>query len=373
MRSVTFENSTIADVLKKAARVSPKENSSAFSRAPGLYIQVCDDEDNTVIVRSTDLEVFYTQWTACVEKSEGSWEWNVTSRISNFCSTLPIGSGKYVTFSQDDEGNLRISHGRSSSKYGIIIGNNYPEWEVFEEDATAVDNFATKIEQVQWAAALGSEATEQALTGVYIDGENIVAANHRRAATIPFKFKSATERPLTIPHKVIVPVLKNSPEIKLASLKQGLGIEPDEYSQIIVTAYAENPASRMKELKTEKDFQYHLKFNTEQFTEVLNRMMESVSGAENPIIKLLIVDEKIFFNMMGKKDEVIQDVLDVAGYAKHSNPVMISFNPEDFLRAISKTPGHAAEFYYSESHTPVNFIKSGEYRAWIARKVDISA
>lgn len=72
MNTIVFETSTISDVLTKAAKVAPREGSVAFGKAPGVHISVTDD--GYVVVRSTDLELFYTQWTSGTEKSEGSWK-----------------------------------------------------------------------------------------------------------------------------------------------------------------------------------------------------------------------------------------------------------------------------------------------------------
>lgn len=367
MNHIVFENSTISDVLTKAARVAPKENSAAFTKAPGLYIFVTNE---SVIVRSTDTEIYYTQWTAGIEKSAGEWVWHVTSRIATFCKKLPIGTGKNVTFSEDG-GMLKIQYGTAIMNVPLIKGFSYPEWEPFDSDkAVTVTALSEKIDQVQWAAALASDEAIPALSGVFLDGDRMMAASRVRAASTPFIFEPCKTKPITIPHKIIAPMLRNGVDIKACVIREGIGFEPDDYSQIMVTAYADNPASGIAHLPNETEYSHKLSFNTQQFTEILQRMTESLEKFEHPLVKIMIANEMAIMTMKGKKDEIAKDTLEIPGYGFHE-PVILSFNPEFFLRAISNTPSHTAELFYG-SNGHVNLIKSGEYKAWIAQKLDIN-
>lgn len=371
MNTAVFENATIADILNKAARVSPNENSSAFNHAPGLYIHVM--ADGTIVVRSTDTELFYTQWTSCVEKTDGEWEWHISARIAKWIDALPNGSGKLVTFTEED-GILKLKHGRSLNKIHLIRGFNFPQWDAFDQDNTyVIEDFAEKLEKIQWAAALAGDDANPTLSGVYLDGEKMVTANRNRSAVIPFDFPPAKHRAMTIPFKILAPLVKRSVEMKVCIMKQGLGIEPDDYSQVIVTAFADNPAERMTKLPGPDDFDHHIEFNTEQFSELLKRMITSVDGADIPLIKLLILNGNIMLTMSGKKDEIVQEVLEVPNYANHDYAAMVSFNPDDLLRSISNTPSHSAKFWYNKDAGRINLISSGEYRAWLAQRIDINA
>lgn len=369
MNKIVFETSTIADVLTKAARISPKDNTVAFSKAPGLYIHVTDD-DSAIIVRSTNTDVFYTQWSAGVDKSPGVWEWHVSEKIAAFCNTLPIGSGKFVTFSEEN-GILTIKYGKSVKMTRLIKGSEYPSWDAFDtDDSVIIDNLAEKMEMVQWAAALSADDAIPAASGVYMDGEKIVTSNGYRAATVEFDFPPAKAHPLTLPFKSVAPLLKNSVDIKATIIKNGLAIEPDEYSQIMITGFADNPAAKIKQLPEGDKFDYSIEFNTEQFSGIIQNMITSVNSADNPIIKLLIINDSILLTLNGKGEDTVQNILDVG--TKNEEPVIIGFNPDDLLRAVSNTPSHSAHLYYSTSNNRMIFIQSGKYKAWLAQKVDIN-
>lgn len=370
MNQVVFETATIADVLTKAARATPKPNTPMFTQTPGIYIQVTDE---AIIVRATDTEIFYTQWTTCIEKTTGTWEWQVSDLLADWIETLPMGTGKQVTFTAD-KGILMLKSGSSLKKIPLIINSNYPHWDAFDSSqGMEVSDFSEKLDQVAWAAALSADGVKPGFSGIYLDGKYMIALNGYRAARIDFEFPVAAQHGgLTIPYKMIAPILRKSVEVKFTSLGHSLGIEPDDYSQIKIFVFADNPGSSVNSLPVDDSFDHKFEFNTEVFTDVLKRILKSATKAENPIAKLMIANESLIISMKGGRDEINQEIVEIPGYGTHEEPALISFNPDDLLRAISKTPSKTAAFYYNIEPSRVNYINSGNYDAWLARKADVN-
>lgn len=369
MSHITFENDTIAEVLKNAARISPKEGSLAYSFTPGIFIQVLDSGE--IIVRSTDQQIFYTQWSSGIGHSGGSWEWHVTERIAKWCAGLPAGSGKQVLFSDDNDGMLTIKHGRAIHKVSLIEDMQYPHWEPFAEDnAYVINGFYNKIEQVQWAAALGSDKVRAEFTGVCLDGESIIATNGYRCARTPCELPAAKGRPITFPHKIVTPMLSGIPDVPVVIDGNNIGIAPDEYSQIYIRSFAESPATAARNMNTQYD--HYLEYNNEQLSTALKLMIDSVGLSERPIVSLMIFNECIFLNMRGPKDDVAQDVIDVPGFATHDYAVTITFDPNYLLRAITNTPRRTGRLHYNKESARINYISCDDYQAWIAQKANSS-
>lgn len=364
MNSITFENSTIADILTKAARISPREGSAAFGFTPGVFIQVMDD--GSIVVRATDGQIYYTQWSNSIEHSGGSWEWHVTERIAKWCSGLPFGTNKLVKFTEEN-GMLVLRHARKVHKVALIEGMSYPHWEPFDESgAVTVEGLYSKIDQVQWAAALGSENVEPAFQGICLDGESIIAANQFRFAKLPLDFPPAVERPIAFPHKQITPMLKAVPDVPVFLDGNNIGFVPDDYSQIYIRSYADAPQIRAKRLVT--DYEHYVEFNNEVLSNSLRVMIDSVGQSEHPVVKLMFMNESIFLTMRGKGGDIAQDVIEVPGFAKHEEPCVISYDPNILLRAITNTPRHNAKFHYNSGGAKVNYITCDNYQVWIAQR-----
>ncbi|QDK02011.1 DNA polymerase III sliding clamp [Gordonia phage Gibbles] len=364
MSHIVFENSTIADVLKNAARISPKEGTSAYSFTPGIYMQILDD--GSIVVRSTDGQIFYTQWSNSLEYSGGSWEWHFTDRISKWCSGLPIGSGMNVTFS-DDNGMLTLRHNKKVHKVSLIEGMEYPHWEPFsEDDATIVPEFYSKIDQVQWAAALGSESVRPEFQGVCLDGDYIIATNSFRAAMLPLDFPPAKGRPITFPHKIITPMIKAIPDVPVIIDNNNIGIIPDEYSQIFIRAFTQSPAVAVRTMQTQYD--HYLEFNNEVMANALTTMINSVGQTENPVVKLMMLNESIFISMKGKAGDIAQDVIEVPGFAVHDYASVVSYDPNYLLRAVTNTPRHTGKLHYNKENTKINYISCEPYQAWVSQR-----
>lgn len=375
LTSVTFECATISDILKKAARVAPNVKANAHADSPGIFIHIL--EDNSCVVRSTDLEIFLTQWSGYVEKIGPAVNWHIPVSLAQLCSYLPMGSGKMVTFSDELEPTSKLAKsgkvglsfkcGRTTGEVPLITNFNYPWWDSFDEaNSSVVSSLGVALEQVLWACAKPDSGAHPALGGVMLDGEKLMASNRYHAAQVPLAIPSITD-PVTVPGGTLAALIKHSGDVRITQTDMGLGISPDEYSQILIRSFAESPLAKVK---LPRDFETKAVINSEQMTTVMQRMVTAVKGSDQLInVKMYLANEEILMKMTSPNGTTIKDVVDIPGCAIDTGQ-MLSFNPEWLLLSMGKVPSHTVEMHYDTSKdTKMVYLRSGNYEAWLAQKL----
>jgi hypothetical protein len=229
---VTFENATIADSIAKANRVAPTKG-QAFDKASGLLMTL-NPEDNTVILKSTNLEVFYLEVVDSLEVT-GEATWRLPSAIlAQIMAKMPIGSGKNMTMEQVNN-EVHLKSGRTVAKFRLNDHVQYPRWEAFDPGALeVVPDLGARIKQVDWAA---EENYEAAYAGIHLDGEYAWATDTIRLVRVPCEAEPIY-KPITIPAGVLNPIINNLRDVAIG-IDEGMFIlMPDPSTQIKTVLYS---------------------------------------------------------------------------------------------------------------------------------------
>lgn len=361
---VVLETATFVDAVRKACRVAPTRG-SAFDKAAGVVIEVHPDSAYPVIIRSTNLDVYYMQWINSVSITGPRTVWRVNSSIlDSVANALPMRGGNQVTLSTD--GNTRLLHlkqDRIKSKLNLMIPESFPTWSAFDPtDIPEVQNFLWSLQRVEWAA--GSTET---LAGIRVDGKTLVATDRYKIAVVPFEVD--IEEEFIIPAKALTGVLPNSP-VKLKFEKNMICILPDDQTQIKVLALAGEYIKIDQALRRKKPVTVPVKKTA--LLELCQRAMSVRGSDRDPALQLFIGRGEIAAMVENDAAGLFGDVIDVEG-ATHKR-IKIKFTPDQLIAAVENAPGETISLCYDPEKPglPV-YIKGFQgYESWITVRREMS-
>lgn len=358
--SVVFETATFADAVKKAERVAP-DKGMAFDKAAGIMVEVFPDDD-AVVVRSTNLEVFYMEFVDSLQITGDKAQWCFPSRVfASYIASLPIAGNKSVTLTSDGRV-VTIQQGRSTARLNTIMPEYYPDWEVFDEDGmVTVPELGGRLAQVEWAAS----KTEVAL-GIRFTGTHVAAMDRQRLAVAPLLIPEL-EEPFTIPPRILSQVVRERGETKLRRDSQQLFIMPDAHTQVRTVMIGEAYPPIDKLMSRERDEK--IKFNKTPVIDMINRTMKIAAADRFPTLKIYIGREEIAAHMIDDEKGNIGDVVEIPGQALHRRAEFL-FLPENLLDALTNSPSEEVELGYTPNKRQLIYINGGSgYESWIAPRV----
>lgn len=352
MTRVVFENATIQDVIGKANRIAPTRG-SAFDKSAGIFIEI-DPLAREVTVRSTNTDVFYLEVVdvVSIDTDETSViRWLLPSlTLSALCAKLPIGSNKQIAW-EPVGGFMTFKSGRMSAKISMMNPEYYPTWEPFDpEDLELVTGFGGRVEMVSWAAATKGEPP---LSGVYFDGEDVVATDRYRIAKAPCKAEPIY-KPITVPAAIFTPISRQLVDVKIAVQGEFLCMMPDDSTQIKAIIYAHEFPDLSKAMDREQS--HKLTVKKQPFVELIDRASVMVGSERVPLLKLYIGQEEIAAFMEQQEVGMLGDVIDIPGHAQHDR-VQIDFTPKNLLDALMHAPSEEIDFWYDVDRSKVKPIK----------------
>ena len=362
-RFLVLENAGFADVIKKAATVAASRG-EAYEKAAGIIIQ---SNELGVTVRATNLDIFYTEWIDPIEQSDEHFIWRVSSKLlSSVTGALPIGPGKTVTITNDDDkpGYLTTLSNRYRSSLPLIKIDTFPDWGVFDPDImTETKGFSRAISLVEWAASTNQDPPK---TGVHFTGSMVAATNGYRVATAAFAMP--TSEPFTIPAGTVGQLVKanGGGEAKLRYDGNRLLVLPNAHTQIQVTAFGAQYPNISRVLTTIPPDEFEV--NKEEFLSVLRRAEPLSNTDRTPGIFLRLGNKTISAYAITEVDGASAgDVMDSPGHLDH--PVRTYFFiPTNLIAAIETAPDSVIKVKYWLDNPAGNwFIYSGnEYVAIVA-------
>lgn len=363
---VVFENATIADAIGKAARVAPTKG-SAFDKAAGIMM-VLDDEEKTVTIKATNLDIFYLEVVDTIElEGSGSWRFPA-SIIAGIMSKLPIGTGKNVSLELKPNGDIALKSGRTSAVLRTIEAAYYPEWEPFDpNDLEMVPDLGSRIKQVEWAALAGGEPP---LSGIHLDGEKIVASDRVRMAVVPCE-ATPIYKPITVPAGILRPVLTGMRDVAVGINEGQFLLMPDHSTQIRTVIFDNDYPRIDRALKRNQP--NTVKFKKNELLEIIDRAMVFGARDRAPKLTVFIGSGEIAVMMSDADQGLLGDVIDVPGYADHKR-VKILFTPKNLTDAINAAPSdQIALCYDAELNTAVVRIDGGSgYEAWVMPRKNLT-
>lgn len=363
MTKVVFESASFVDAIKKADRVAPAKG-SAFDKAAGIVIEIYNGDNPQVIVRSTDTDVYFTQWVDPISMEGPTTTWRLPSRLfGGLVSTLPVGDGSTVTLTEKPEERGRIVHlttnKKTRCKFGLIDPEYYPMWLPFETDnLTPVNDLGGRLAQVAWAAAKGDEK----IGGVHFDGEVAVATDKYRLASVPIKMD--LERPITIPGEILSSLLRQTGEVKIGTDGNQFLLEPDESSQIMTTMSGLEYPNFKRVMK--REYPQKVTCAKADLLEIINRSLTFVGADRYPILRVYIGKEEINVFMADQERGLLGDAVEIPGQATHTR-CEIKFTPKNLIEALDNAPNNTVTLAYDPDKTEgIFYIDGGSgYEAWV--------
>ena len=364
---VSFEAGTIADAVKKAARVAPTKVGSAFDKAAGIIFDISPDTDAPCVIRATNTDIFYVE-TVDVIKAEGDVvRWRLPSQVmANIVGGMPGTAGKVITFTQKDSNVLEIASGRMRLKLVLNLNPYYPEWGITDADNLIVaPNFGGNITRVEWAASKNGPSP---LDGVHISGTHIIATDRYRIARVPCEI-DLPSGPITIPAWSIGQLLKPMGDVSIGVDGALFVAQPDSFTQIKTTTMGQQylPIDKVTSL----GFEEEIDINRSELLACIQNASQMAGADRAPVMTLIIGKSEVAVMMQNDEVGLFGDVIELNNQADHGR-IRICFTPRMLMDALNNAPNDKIKFKYNPSNTnlPVGLDGDSGYEAWIAPRAE---
>lgn len=367
MTSVTFETATIADAIRRAARIAPGKAGHAFDKAAGISMEITPDESVQCLIRATNIEAFHTEIIATVAAEGDPVRWRLPSALmANIVGSLPPKSGSLVKFTQEDR-KIRITTGKMRASMNLMDNENFPDWEMFDgSKLTMVGGLGGRVGMVEWAA---SGDNNPPFSGVYLDGEWAVATDRYKLARVPCKIANL-EKPVIIPAGILGQALKTMGDTGLMATANQLLLAPDDYTQLRLAIYdAKYPPVAMI-FGTE--YEATTEVNKTELLDKIQRANQYAGAERNPLLRTFWGKGEIAVMMENAEVGLIGDVVECPGFLDHAR-IEIKFTPKHLTDALNNAPDSKVTIHYSYSEDgikqPTVRIDGGAgYNAWVMKR-----
>jgi DNA polymerase III sliding clamp (beta) subunit (PCNA family) len=361
--SVTFETAALQSSLAKAESIAP-DKGNAFDKAAGIVLEI-SPADEAVVLRSTNLDIYYLEWLDAIESSGEHVVWRLPSRVlTAFIKSLPIGSGKTVTLTQDGNA-INFVSDRTKAKLQMMDASSYIIWEPYDEEGmTEVKGFGSRIAQVEWAAS--KDVVE---LGLRIEPGFICATDRYRLAVAPMDIAGMTQG-ITIPPATLSAVIRAGVDAKLRVEGSQLLVMPDEHTQLRCIIIGEDYPS-VTQLMNRERAQF-VKFKKTEMLEMVRRAL-SISSDRAPRLRLIIGKGEVAAMVSETQTGHVGDVMLVGGQCDHGR-CEISVTPSLYIDALTNSPSEEIEFGYDPANTKRGFLYfngGSGYEVWMAPLGDV--
>jgi DNA polymerase III sliding clamp (beta) subunit (PCNA family) len=358
--SVTFDTATFNEAIQRAARVAPSRG-AAFDKAGGILIEVWPGEQFPVVIKATNLDVYYTNWLEAIVTGERT-TWRVPSAtLAAVAASLPTANGARVTLENEGRHLILKQKPKLKARLNLMPADLYPIWNAFDpDDLTDVHNLGAALARVEWAAA---ETSDVILNGIRFNGKDLVATDRWRIATV--EMKVPVEETFVLKSRVLTPVLPPSTSVKIGFDDSHMLVMPNEETQIKVVMMEggyPNIDPIMQRDKPDK-----VRVSKARFIELIQRAL-TVRGADRtPLLRLFLGKGELAVMLKNADYGSMGDVIETPGYCDHPR-VELTFGPENVLAALNSAPGDDIEIGYdrNEPEKPIHLKGSQTYEAWIA-------
>ncbi|QBP31827.1 DNA polymerase III sliding clamp [Gordonia phage Nimi13] len=367
---VEFNNATLADAIKRANIVAPTRGRE-LDMYKGFVFDL-DPEEEAVILRTTNGELFYTEFLYPKDMEvDQPTTWRVASSSTHgIVSNLPMsGTCKF----KDEGGKLRITSGRMRASTPLIRGGDYPDQASFmfePEGMFQMKGFGSRLDLVGWAVSSDGLPPR---AGVYMDEEYLCASNGKLAVRVPNEYSFADGRSnVVMPYSIIGPILRSIEELEVGVLGNNLIISPTEDIYIKCGLFEErfDPVNRMMS----KEHEASCSFDKETIVGVLSRVSKIGSSDRQIALDLYIAGDMMTLAIKDSDSaEEIEESLMLHAEAEHDDMVRYLFSVETFTEVITKAPGKDITMMYNPSKTTsmVKFTAAEGFEAAVMPRVDI--
>jgi DNA polymerase III sliding clamp (beta) subunit (PCNA family) len=355
---VVFETASLADAVREAAAVAPSRG-EAFDKSAGIVLEI---QDGVVVVKASDLRLWYMQWITPISVEGKPVEWRVPSRVfSEVITKLPMGSQTRLTLEQTGSV-LSMTHGRKRGRFNLMDMESYQRWMPFDPDGmTDAENLAASLSRVDWATSKGNNPP---FTGVHITGEALVASDRTKFATVPLKIEGL-DRPVTVPSGLLNRVVKNTDLPRIRVEENHLLVMPDDHTQIKCVIYGVDYPDIGR--VTVRDRPEYIKIGKSLLLDAMQVAASFIEGDRLPIMRTFWGAEEIAVMLENQESGHLGDVIDIPGQATHER-VEIKFAPENIMGALDHCPAQEIIIGYDPGKlTRPIYINGGDgCEFWVA-------
>lgn len=362
--SVTFDNATLSEAVKRLAIIAPKKG-EARDKADGIVLDIHPGEAWVANARVTNLSVYYDEWINTIEATGPAAKWRLNAILfSGIIGKLPIGRGKTTTLTQD-RGSLLITSGRTKAKLMLISTEYYPQWPPFDPASlSGVHELGLRIEQTSWAA----QASEGSiLSGIRFDGKTIASTDRYRLARVPCVIPSITE-PVIVPAKILGPIIRQmGGETKVGVVDEKFAIMPNPYTQITCAILGGKYPNVDGVMEKNSQHPNSITVNKEQLIATIDRVSVIGRGERVLVTKMWIgKSELAFMHEDGQGRDHIGDVIELDGQCQHER-MQAAINPMFFVEALAQCPTDNIKISYDASNpvVPLHVYGGETYEAWV--------
>lgn len=370
MTKVTFETATLADAIRKAVQVAPSKG-QAFDKASGIVIEVNPDDPIPVVIRATNLDVFYMEWVDSVSVEGDKTVWRLPAKVfGGVMAGLPIQS-KQLTLEEiffNDNKMLQLKQDKKVAKFNLMQADYYPEWAAFDPDnLTIVPDIGGRLGMVDWATDKGSSDLG-VLTGVHLDGERAIATDKFRFASVELPIASLSE-PVTVPASILTQIIKRTGEVRMAVVDGQLHVMPDETTQIRAVTFGDDYPLVDRIMR--RDQPNSVEFKKSAILETMKLAMNFAQADRNPLITLFVGKEQIAVFLAGSDVGNLGDIIEVPGQAQHPR-IELRFTPKNIIEALDNAPSEQVRLCYDPQtpRRPVRVDGGSGFEAWIAMRAE---
>lgn len=369
--SVTFEVATLADALGRAKRIAPLLNANTGNTA-GILLEIRpDDEEEPVLVRATDGDIFWDNWLMPVEVTgpEATWRFPA-NHFADLVGSLPIGMDKTITLTAKDRATM-CGLQASKVKAGIPLmrGDTYPIWEPFDDEYTfEVEDLGEKLAMISWAAVSDQKVTPW--SGVKFTGKHIIATDTRRFAAVPCEIP--LDAPVTLPVGRFAQLVKNVGSVRVGVHRGQFLVVPDEYSQLRSTTYSKGipPTERIMR----DDYEYSVVLPKDEVADAVRRIGQVADRVKAPGIYVSLGEGQVEFAVDGGAEGWAREEID-APEADH--PVIsIKVLTALFTDAIVRGQGEKFTMQYDDeaqkAKPRLHFTSSKGYQVWMPEQTGVT-
>lgn len=365
MTTVTFETSTLADAVRKAAMIAPTKG-VAFDSSAGILLEIRgSDPVHPITIKATNGEVFYLEWVDALDISGQDTVWRIPSSLfSQLLTMLPMGSNSSVQLKRSEQGRMELTCGKTRSELATMDPSTFPEFWPFDgSELATVKGLAARIQQISWACDKGQVPR----TGIHIDGAALYATDLYRMATVPCVVP-VTE-PLTIPLATVSTLLKENMDAAIGVFDNKFYMMPDESTQIVASCYAE-AFPNVKATTQKWSFNESVEVSAKQLVETINRMSIIAKSSRMPRLDFTIGDERLYLAVSDLNNGFIEDEIELTGQAVHPD-LGLYFTPQNLTQALDNSPNDKLTLHYNTSTTkqPVYIDGGSGYQAWVMPRV----
>lgn len=360
-----FETATLADAIKKANIVAPSRG-EAFDQAGGIVLEILP-EDELVIVKATNGEIFHMEWISVVSIEGDATSWRLPSKIAApIIASLPIGTGRETVLEEVSSGvssHLALSSGKTKAKFFLMAMDYYPRWETFDpDDLVAVPDFGGRVKMVEWAASTNNDAP---LTGVNFTGELVRATDRYKIACSPLEIPNM-EGGVTVPAGILGQVLKQTGEVMVGFTENQMLLMPNDTTQLRVVLYGGDYPTMTKIMDRSRP--QSVTFKKNDLHEILNRAILAAPGDRLLLLHMYLGKGEIVVKVEGPETAVMDSVA-VPNQADHGR-FQVRLTPKLLADALSNCPNESVTLHYDTSLPErILYLNGGSgYECWIATR-----